>query len=217
MIAVLFVDAATTRELTYRKLRTSAERFGRGLQEQWRWRKGDVLAIMTPNTIDVAPATFGTFLIGGVVCPLNHMYTVEELVSQLSSSRAKGLLTDMACLDLARKAASKVGLSQDRILLIGDGSPTTALQHFSTLEGASGTAERVDINAKEDLAYLVYSSGTTGVPKGVKLTHRNIIASIVQWDAANGDDTNWKTDRSLGFLPMYHIYGMSMFSLSIFR
>jgi 4-coumarate--CoA ligase len=206
-IAVLFVDVATNRKLTYLQLRSSAEQFGRGLQEQWCWCKGDVLAIMAPNTIDIAPATFGALLVGGVVCPINYMYTVDELVSQLTSSKAKGLLTNMACLGVAHKAASKIGLSLDRILLIDDHKPTKAFRHFSTLKGASKCAERVNIDPKEDLAYLVYSSGTTGVPKGVMLTHKNIIANMIQRTIADGNDMDWETERRLSFLPMYHIYG----------
>jgi len=204
---VLFVDVASGRKLPYYDLRSTAESFGKGLQEQWQWRKGDVLAIMTPNDIDVAPATFGALHVGGVVCPLNYMYTVDELVSQLTSSKAKGLLTNAACLDVACKAASKVGLPLDRILLVGNNKPTNPVQHFSSLKSASVSINRVKIDPKEDLAYLVYSSGTTGEPKGVMLTHENVVANSIQATTANGYNTNWKTDTGIGFLPMYHIYG----------
>ncbi|KAI4916120.1 hypothetical protein J4E90_004566 [Alternaria incomplexa] len=204
---VLFVDVASGRKLTYALLRSSAEQFGRGLQEQWQWRKGDVLAIMTPNDIDVAPATFGVLLAGGVVCPLNPMYTVDELVSQLTSSKAKGLLTNVACLEVACKAASKVDLPLDRILLVGDGKTSGSVRHFSSLKSASVSMNRVKIDPKDDLAYLVYSSGTTGEPKGVMLTHENVVANSIQATTANGYNTNWKTDTGIGFLPMYHIYG----------
>ncbi|KAL1795345.1 hypothetical protein ACET3X_007161 [Alternaria dauci] len=206
---VLFVDVATNRKYTYSQLRSSAERFGGGLQQQWGWRKGDVLVIMTPNDIDIAPVILGTQLVGGIVCPLNFMYTVDELVSQLTSSKAKGLVTNAVCLDVAREAASKVGLPLDHILLVSDNKPTTtAVRHFSTLAGAS-SPQRVKIDPEEDLAYLVYSSGTTGVPKGVMLTHRNIIANIVQKVVGDGGGPDWKTDKSIGFIPMYHIYGIA--------
>lgn len=94
----LFVEVATNRKLTLRQLRTRAERFGAGLQQQWLWRKGDVLATVAPNTIDLVPATFGALLVGGVICPLNPTYTLDELVSQLTSSKAKGLITSSSCL-----------------------------------------------------------------------------------------------------------------------
>jgi 4-coumarate--CoA ligase len=215
IFTVLYIDAASGKRLTFAQLRTAGEQFGKGLQEQWQWRKGDVLATVTPNTIDLVPATFGALLVGGVICPLNFLYTVDELVAQLSSSKAKGLVTNTACLQAAREAASRVGLPLDRILLVGEEDPNRMVPHFSNLRGTSGDAERISINPKEDLAYLVYSSGTTGLPKGVMLTHENVMASSVQMTAADGPDAmHWTTDRSLGFLPMYHIYGMILIRLS---
>lgn len=166
---------------------------------------------MTPNNIDLVPATFGALLVGGVICPINFMYTVDELVSHLKSSQAKGLITSAACLQLAREAASTVGLPLDRILLVGDADPNHTIPHFSSLRSTSASTEKANINPKEDLAYLVYSSGTTGLPKGVMLTHENIVANSIQMTDAEGPDiTHWRKDRSLGFLPMYHIYGMSV-------
>jgi acyl-CoA synthetase (AMP-forming)/AMP-acid ligase II len=206
---VLFVDVATGKRLTFNQIRASGEQFGKGLQEQWDWRKGDVLATVSPNNIELVSATFGALRVGGVICPLNFMYTVDELVSQLKSSKAKGLITNLACLEVVREAASKVGLPLGRILLVGDTDPKNTVLHFSSLRSISGRTARITIDPKEDLAYLVYSSGTTGLPKGVMLTHANIVANTIQMVAAEGPDiTHWKKDRSLGFLPMYHIYGM---------
>lgn len=195
------------RSLKFYELRAAAEQFGRGLQEHWSWRKGDVLALMTPNTIDVVPVSFGTLFAGGVVCPFNFLYTVDELVSQLRSSNAKALVTNIACFEVACKAASKVGLPFDRILLVGDTDPKKEQRHYSSLRSTSSSTKRVAINPKEDLAYLVYSSGTTGMPKGVMLTHENIVANTAQFNTAEKDLLSWKTDKSLGFLPLYHIYG----------
>lgn len=211
---MLFVDVATGKRLTFNDVRASGEHFGKGLQDQWQWHKGDVLATVSPNTIDLVPATFGALLVGGVICPLNFMYTVDELVSQLKSSKAKGLVTNIACLQNVHEAASIVGLPLDRILLVGEADPDHAVPHFSSLRSTSASMQRININAKEDLAYLVFSSGTTGLPKGVMLTHSNIIANSIQVAAAEGPDiTHWRRDRSLGFLPMYHIYGLQRQSL----
>lgn len=210
---MLFVDVASGKKLTFNQIRTYGEQFGKGLQEQWGWRKGDVLATVSPNNIELVPATFGALRVGGVICPLNFLYTVDELVSQLESSKAKGLITSVACLQNVREASSKVGLPLNRILLVGDVDPKNNVSYFSSLQGSSKTTEKVSINPKEDLAYLVYSSGTTGLPKGVMLTHANIVANSIQMVAAEGADiTHWKKDRSLGFLPMYHIYGMDVHS-----
>lgn len=112
---------------------------------------------------------------------------------------------------MASEAACKVGLPADRILLVGGTDAMNTAPHFSALTSTVNEIAKVNINPVEDLAFLVYSSGTTGLPKGVMLTHRNIIANSIQSAAAEGPDlAHWKTDRVLGFLPMYHIYGKNI-------
>lgn len=204
--AVLYVELATQKRFTFRAIQKAAEAFGRGLLRRWKWNKGDKLALMTPNTADVAPVTFGTWFAGGVVCPVNHLYTTGELVSLLKTSQAKALVTDLSCLKVACEAASAVGLPLDKILLMGDHDPERRFQHFSSLQGPSKSIARVAVRPS-DLSFLVFSSGTTGLPKAVMLTHENIVANIMQFSAVDAGIFNWKTDRSLGFLPMYHIYG----------
>ncbi|EKG13836.1 AMP-dependent synthetase/ligase [Macrophomina phaseolina MS6] len=206
---VVYVDVATQRRVTFRDIRETAERFGKGLRQHWRWQKGDVLALMTPNTVDVAAVACGTLFAGGVVCPFNNLYTVEELASQLKSSGAKALVTNVACLEVAREAALIVGMPLDRILLVGVADPKRQFRYFSSLQSTSDNIKKAAVNPKEDLAFLVYSSGTTGLPKGVMLTHENMVANTLQASVIDGDRTNWQRDRGLGFLPMYHIYGIS--------
>lgn len=161
---------------------------------------------MTPNSADVAPVTFGTWFAGGVVCPVNYLYTTEELVSLLRTSQAKALVTNVASLKVACEAALAVGLPLDKILLVGDHDPERRFQHALSLRGSSTSIERV-ANKPSDSCLLVFSSGTTGLPKGVLLTHENIVANIIQLSTADLGVLNWKNDRGLGFLPMYHIYG----------
>ena len=94
--SVLYVDVARGRQLTYRQLRTSAERFGSGLQERWAWRKGDVLATMTPNTFECVPVTFGTIIIGVVICPFkspgNQYSPTERQIQSKRGPRIPGVL-----------------------------------------------------------------------------------------------------------------------------
>ncbi|KAL2280928.1 hypothetical protein FJTKL_12235 [Diaporthe vaccinii] len=181
---VIYVDLATQKRFTFRAIRQAAEAFGRGLVQHWKWKKGDILALMTPNSADVAPVTFGTWFAGGVVCPVNYQYTTEELVSLLRASQAKALVTNVASLKVACEAALAVGLPLDRILLVGDHDPERRFQHALSFRGSSTSIERV-ANKPSDLCFLVFSSGTTGLPKGVLLTHENIVANIIQGSTAD--------------------------------
>lgn len=206
-LPVVFVDTTAQKQHTFRDVHQAAARFGQGLRQRWNWQKGDVIALFTPNSADIAVITFGTHWAGGVVCPLNNLYTVGELVSQLKSSQAKALVTHTVNLEIAREAALIVGLPLDRVLLVGEPDPKGRFQHFSSLLETSTAAQRVSINPKEDLAFLVFSSGTTGLPKGVMLTHENMVANIIQSTVMDDGMLDWKNDRTIGFLPMYHIYG----------
>jgi 4-coumarate--CoA ligase len=204
---VIFVDVTTGKRHRYREVRDASEKFGKALKHNWDWRKGDVMAIFTPNSADIGAVIFGTLRAGGIVCPINNLSTAEELASYLKSSGARGMTTHISCLEVARTAARKVGLPLDRIVLVGEPDSRSGALHFASFRSAAADGERPAINPKEDLAFLVYSSGTTGLPKGVMLSHENMIANILQNSAVEGKHTKWGSDRSIGFLPMYHIYG----------
>ncbi|KAL9528833.1 putative 4-coumarate--CoA ligase [Sphaerulina musiva] len=215
---VIYVDPATNRSYTYAQTKQTAIDFGKGLKGLWDWQKGDVLALYTPNCIDTPAVTWGTHWAGGIVSPANPGYTVDELAYQLKDSGAKAIITQLAQLEQARLAAKKVGIPEDRIALMGDEKdPAGRIKHFSSVRNISGTQRyrRVKIDANNDLAFLVYSSGTTGLPKGVMLSHRNIVANVSQLTAAESP-LKWQPaegrpdgDAILAFLPFFHIYGLT--------
>ena len=183
----------------------------------WEWRKGEVLGLYLPNCIDTPAITWGTLWCGGIISPANPTYTVEELAFQLKDSRAKALITTKELLPQAEAACKIVGIDRDYIALAGDErDPDGRIKHFTSVRNISGATRyrKTKINALEDLAFLVYSSGTTGKPKGVMLTHSNICSNITQLHAAESGHLDWKGgpnnegDKILAFLPFFHIYGI---------
>jgi 4-coumarate--CoA ligase len=204
---VVYVDVATEKKHRFQDLRRISVEIGCGLRNQWTWQKGDVMVTFSPNSADIGSITLGTQWAGGVVCPVNNLYKVGELASLLKSSGAKALATDLSSLDVAREAALIVGLPLNRVILIGDPDPNERAKHISSLQDSTKVVQKVSINPKEDLAFLVYSSGTTGLPKGVMLSHENIVANILQSNEHEAHMTNWRNDSMISFLPMFHIYG----------
>ncbi|KAF2098599.1 4-coumarate-CoA ligase-like protein [Rhizodiscina lignyota] len=214
---VIYVDSETKRSYTFASVKSTALDFGKGLKAVWEWRKGDVLALYTPNCIDFPPIVWGCLWAGGIVSPANPAYTVKELAYQLKDSGARAIVTQRPFLKTAVEAAKSVGIPPEMIILMGDErDPTARHKHFTSIRNISGAARyrKTKINPQDDLAFLVYSSGTTGLPKGVMLTHRNIVANVLQaCTVENRLDPNGGPDgqgeRVLAFLPFFHIYGLT--------
>lgn len=171
-----------------------------------------MLAVYAPNDIDFAPVVYGTFYAGGIVTPANPAYSANELEFQLSNSEAKALVTTKDFLPNAAKAAEKAGIPNDRIILIGEQRDEAhKYKRWSNIRPTSGAVRyrRRKMDPDGDLAFLAYSSGTTGLPKGVMLSHRNIISDVLLINGAVGKWYSGGKDKILGVLPFFHIYGLT--------
>jgi 4-coumarate--CoA ligase len=206
---VIYQCPLTGRNYTYSSLRRTTILFGSALRKKWTFKKGDVLALFAQNCIDTPAVTWGTHWAGGVVSPANPAYTVRELAHHLRDSGAKALFTQRHLLANAVKAAREADIPTERILLIGEERDTVFLHLQDFLAGVEQTGERERLDCERDLAFLVYSSGTTGLPKGVMLSHLNVVSDLFMVNSSEGTLLNWKRDKVLSVLPYYHIYGMS--------
>ena len=216
---MIYFDPYTKRSYTYAQVKNTAIEFGKGLKGLWDWQKNDVLALYTPNCIDTPAITWGCHWAGGILSPANPNYTVEELAFQLKDSGAKAIVTQLPHIKNAQAAAKQVGIPLDRVIIMGDQKdPSYTVKHFTSIVNTAGSTKWRRTKAKnpaEDLAFLVYSSGTTGHPKGVMLTHKNIVSNTMMIKAAeagNLQPTGGPTgegDKLLAFLPFFHIYGLS--------
>ena len=192
-------DAASGRGYTFGELKHAIHGLAGGLAARG-FGVGDTLAIMAPNLPEYAIVFHGVAVAGGTNTTLNPTYTADEIRHQLQDSGATLLVTIEMFLETAQAAVE--GTKVTEIITIDGVEGTTAL---TSLFGEP--IEQVEVDTAEHVVVLPYSSGTTGLPKGVMLTHRNLVANIVQCEPLLQYDAD---DVAIAALPFFHIYGMQV-------
>jgi len=201
---VALVDTSCDRRITYAEYADLVETLARELISAG-LAPGEVIAILLPNSWEFAIAYHAATLAGGIPTLLNPAYREREIRYQVENAGAAFLITDAPLLE----NVSLAGLPNLRRIFTTR-HPRPGCQSFSELLGPSSSAfPRPDQNSALTIAALPYSSGTTGLPKGVMLSHYNLVANVYQLigpDAAmlSADDV------LLCFLPLYHIYGLTV-------
>lgn len=194
------IDGPTGRTYTYAQLAGAIKAFAGGLTARG-LGLGDTIALMSPNIPEFAIVFHGAAVAGVTVSTINPTYTAEEVAFQLRDSRASMLITIALFAETATAAAAEAGVSD--IFIIGE--PPEGMASFTELLGTP--IDQVSINVDEQVVVLPYSSGTTGFPKGVMLTHRNLVANLVQCEDALAVEDG---EVVLAVLPFFHIYGMQV-------
>jgi acyl-CoA synthetase (AMP-forming)/AMP-acid ligase II len=199
------VDGPSGRTLTFGQLVGAIRLVASSLARRG-FQKGDVFAIYLPNLPEYAVIFHAVATLGGINTTVNPLYTASELAHQLEDSGASYLVTIPLFLDNARQAAAEAGNIKE-IFVLGEAEGATP---FASLLQSDGQLPPVEIDAYEDLVVLPYSSGTTGIAKGVMLTHSNLIANLCQCSGVQKNPGRMvePDDVVLGLLPFYHIYGM---------
>ena len=192
------VDGSSGRALTYAELRDAIRRFAGGLQARG-FGVGDTLAIMAPNIPEYAVVFHGVAMAGGTVTTLNPTYTADEIRHQLQDSKATLMVTVSAVLPVATAAV--------------EGTSVTEVFSIDPADGASAIGdlfgEPIDqaaVDPAEHVVVMPYSSGTTGLSKGVMLTHTNLVANLAQMEHV----LKYEGAVALAALPFFHIYGMQV-------
>jgi acyl-CoA synthetase (AMP-forming)/AMP-acid ligase II len=195
------IDAITGQSYTYRELHQRAHNVASNLSRRG-LKKHDVCAIFSPNSIEYPVAFLGIALAGGTTTTIHSQYTAQEAAQQLRDSRARFLFTAPAFMERALAAGRTAYIEE--IFTFGEAPGATS---FAALSETSGRAPAIAFDPATDVVALPYSSGTTGLSKGVMLTHRNLVANILQIESRGHLSPS---DTLVGVLPMFHIYGLSV-------
>ncbi|WP_434810162.1 AMP-binding protein [Microbacterium sp. bgisy189] len=200
---VALIDPATAAETTYGALRAQVNAFAGALAARGA-EVGTVVGLLCPNVPAFATVFHGILRVGGVVTTINSLYTAGEIAKQLTDAGATWLITVSPLLPQAKEAAASVGIADDHLIVLDGAEGHPNLRELLTEQQSP---PEVIFDPATHVAVLPYSSGTTGVPKGVMLNHRNLVANVEQC-RVNIDLKG--SDRVLAVLPFFHIYGMTV-------
>ncbi|MGW0036256.1 AMP-binding protein [Gordonia sp. NPDC003376] len=169
---------------------------------------GDVVGLLSPNIPAFATVFHGILRSGATATTLNALFTAREIAKQLRDSQATLLVTISALAPQAIEAAAEVGIPAESVVVLdGEGLEASGHPNAVDLLGPNLPAPEVSFDPATHLAVLPYSSGTTGNPKGVMLTHANLVSNVAQIRPLQGMGAD---DVIIAVLPFFHIYGMTV-------
>lgn len=217
--------------LSHHTYRLWAKRFAAGLKKNG-FQQGDRVLLFSGNTIFFPCVLLGAMMAGGVFTGANPSYVARELAYQLQDSGARFLIAAEATLDTTLEAVDSIGFPRERVFVFdsgyatfdGKGQAVKGVRHWSHLLASPAEGEKFawqELSTPQELdrtAVLNYSSGTTGVPKGVEITHLSYISNCAQTIYVSELHHEWEVRRAravnLCLLPMYHAYGQTVMCVS---
>ncbi|KAG9247680.1 hypothetical protein BJ878DRAFT_491646 [Calycina marina] len=207
-----FTDAQTKNRLSYADIKSLSTYVSTALVKKFGLKSGETVALFSPNTIWYPVAMYAMTRIGSIVSGASPAYNVEEMTYALKTGRAKFLMTVPGSMDVAIKAAEAAGLSKERVFML-EGTLEGYKNVKDLVEIGKGYGERGQVppyqiskgQTNGDLCgFLSFSSGTTGLPKAVMISHQNVIAQCLQIHQI----TLSTQKKVLAILPSFHITGL---------
>ncbi|XP_046579859.1 4-coumarate--CoA ligase 1-like [Haliotis rubra] len=198
---VALVDATTGRTMSYEQVASTVRRLARGLRNLG-FKKGDVLCIFSHNVMEYPIVFYAVASLGGVLHATNPTYNATELKDTIEICKSKFVVTFPASLPTVRAAAGNV---LKKIIVFGKAEGCTSFSSLISPDISDEPINDPDIDPENDVVAILFSSGTTGKPKGVQLTHYAMVSNVLQV-LSSGELT--KNDTYLVFLPFFHIYGL---------
>lgn len=202
---IALIDSSNGRHYTYGQVQLLTKNIQAGLWNQFGIRKGDVVIVLLPNIAEYFIFVLGIISIGAIYSGSNPAAHESEIQRQAENSGAKLVITDLK----TYKKVEALGLP---VVVMGEDVSDGSYCYLSLFEADGSQAPTVDIS-EHDVCALPYSSGTTGVSKGVMITHRNIVANLNQTladieRAYRGGVIPDDESVVLGLMPFFHIYGI---------
>ena len=207
-VAVVFRDVS----LTYRELEAMTHRFARALATLGVSR-GDRVCLLTPNCPEYIIAFYAIARVGAIASPMNPSYREREIEYQLNDTEAVAIVAHTSLVPLVEAVRARTpGLRH--VIAVGPGqAPSAGVRSFIELVANQPAAPPAPVEIGEnELVALPYSSGTTGLPKGVMITHKNLVINNIQFVACM---RMRESDRLMLFLPFYHIYGTMLMGAAV--
>src|SRR5207244_12211318 len=171
------IDGPSGRTVTYAALANTVSALAAGLTQRG-FGKGDVLAVYSPNLPEYAAVLHAVAMLGGVTTTVNPLYTARELAEQVSDAGARLLITVPPLLERALEASRQAGVKD--VVVFGEAKEASS---FASLLQSGERVPPVSIAPRTDVVVMPYPSGTTGLPKGVMVTHYNLAANICETEA----------------------------------
>ena len=208
--------------LSFAEVDRRSRAFAAFLQAELGMRKGDRIAVMLPNLPAFPVAMLGILRVGGVQVNVNPLYTVRELEHQLRDARAKAIVVFEGAAAALAEAIDRTGIEQVVTVAAGGGgsSPDPRLQGSAAFDDALAHGAMLPLSpvalSGADLVFLQYTGGTSGLSKGAALSHRNLVANVLQFRALMGDALRPGAERIVTALPLYHIFALMVNFITCF-